>query len=131
TTAAKARLRPPAAQETLMQLLIKLVDQIKPNRRNARTHSKKQIHQIAESIRTFGFRNPILVDESSTVIAGNGRLAAATLLKMSEVPVIEITGLSSPQKRALALADNRIALNAGWDLEILASELTHIASLEL
>ena len=114
-----------------MQLMMKPVDQIKPNPTNARIHSKKQIHQISESIRAFGFRNPILIDETSTVIAGNGRLAAATLLKMSEVPVIEITGLSSHQMRALALADNRIALNAGWDLEILASELTHISSLEL
>lgn len=80
-----------------------------PNPGNARTHSPHQIRQIADSIRAFGFGNPILVDEAGMVLAGHGRLKAAQLLGMAEVPTICISGLSNTQKRAFVLADNKIA----------------------
>ena len=105
------------------------VDALKPNTRNARTHSKKQIRQIADSIAAFGFLVPILIDDGSNVIAGGGRYAAAVLLGLQEVPVIRVEGLSNAKRRALALADNKIAQNAGWDREVLASELPELAEL--
>ena len=105
------------------------VEAVKPNARNARTHSKKQIRQIADSIATFGFLVPILVDERRVVIAGHGRYAAAKLLGHKKVPAIEVQGLSEAKRRALALADNKIAENAGWDRELLAAELPELAEL--
>src|ERR1044071_2736049 len=90
------------------------IGEIKPNPRNARTHSKKQIRQIADSISTFGFLVPVLVDETSTTLGGHGRIEAAKLLGLERVPVIRVKGLSEAQKRALLLADNKIAANAGW-----------------
>ena len=103
------------------------VDALKPNARNARTHSKKQIRQIADSISAFGFVVPILIDESFVIVAGHGRYAAAKLLGLRQVPVIEVSGLSEAKRRALALADNKIAENAGWDRELLAAELPELA----
>jgi DNA modification methylase len=91
--------------------------------RNARTHSEAQIAQIAASIREFGWTNPILVDGDNGVIAGHGRLAAAKLLGLAQVPVIELAGMSEQQKRAYVLADNKLALNAGWDDDLLRLEL--------
>ena len=100
-----------------------------PNRRNARTHSRKQISQIAESIKAFGFLVPILTDEHRNIIAGHGRYAAAQLLGLEKVPIIPVEGLSPAKKRALALAENKIAENAGWDRELLASELPELADM--
>ncbi len=97
-----------------------------PYSRNARTHSDAQVAEIARSIQEFGFTNPILVDENNVLIAGHGRLAAAQLLHLDRVPVIVLPNLSEAKRRALALADNRIALNAGWDLEMLRAELTEL-----
>jgi DNA modification methylase len=97
--------------------------------RNARTHSPSQVAEIAGSIRAFGFSNPILVSDQGDVIAGHGRLAAARQIKMAEVPVIVLSGLSETQRRQLVLADNRIALNAGWDLEMLNLELTELSAI--
>ena len=94
-----------------------------PYARNARTHSDDQVAQIASSIREFGWTNPILVDGENGIIAGHGRLMAARKLGMAEVPVIELAHLSDTQKRALILADNKLALNAGWDEEMLALEI--------
>lgn len=107
------------------------IETLKPNPSNARTHSKKQVRQIAQSIEAFGFVNPVLIDESGTVIAGHGRLAAARLLKLSEVPCRRITHMSAAEKRAYALADNKLALNAGWDEEILAIELQGLIEADL
>lgn len=104
---------------------------LQPDPRNARTHPKRQVEQIVASIRAFGFTNPILADEAGQVIAGHGRLLAAKQLGMAEVPVIVLADLSDPQKRALRLADNKIALNAGWDLEILQMELAELAPLDV
>lgn len=101
-------------------------DEIRPTPRNARTHSRKQIGQIEDSIREFGFVNPVLVDEEDVLIAGHGRLQAALNLGLETIPVIELHGLSDMQKRKLLLADNRIAQNAGWDRELLAIELEAI-----
>lgn len=94
-----------------------------PYAKNARTHSAAQVTEIARSIERFGFVNPVLVDDSNTLIAGHGRLLAAERLGMDEVPVIRLNGLSASQRRALALADNRIALNSGWDAELLRGEI--------
>jgi len=94
-----------------------------PYANNARTHSDAQVAQIAASIREFGFTNPILVDGANGVIAGHGRLLAARKLGMLEVPVIELAHLTAAQKRAYVLADNKLAMNAGWDVDLLRLEL--------
>jgi DNA modification methylase len=100
-----------------------------PSPRNARTHSDAQVAEIAGSIRAFGFSNPILVSPDGGIIAGHGRLAAARVLGLDEVPVIVLSGLTELQCRQLVLADNRIALNAGWDLEMLGLELKDLTAL--
>jgi DNA modification methylase len=105
------------------------IDALTPSRRNARTHSRKQTRQIADSITAFGFLVPLLVDEGGVIIAGHGRYAAAKLLGLKEVPTIKVQGLSEAKRRALALADNRIAESAGWDREMLAAELPELAEL--
>lgn len=91
--------------------------------KNARTHSEEQVAQIAASMEEFGFTNPVLVDEENEIIAGHGRLAAATQIGLEEIPAIRLVGLSDEQKRALRIADNTLALNAGWDLDLLAEEV--------
>jgi DNA modification methylase len=101
-------------------------DALKPDPRNARTHPKRQVAQIAASISATTFANPILVDEDKVIIAGHGRLLAAKSLSLAEVPVIIVPGLSEVQKRALRLADNKIALGAGWDRDLLRLELKEI-----
>jgi len=102
------------------------VDSLIPFARNARTHSDEQVKQIAASIREFGFNNPILIREDLTVIAGHGRLAAAKVLGLKEVPTISLAHLTPLQVRAYVLADNKLALNAGWDDEMLALELEEL-----
>jgi DNA modification methylase len=97
---------------------------------NARTHSEDQVAQIAASIKEFGFTNPILVDGSNGIIAGHGRLQAARKLGLETVPTIELHGLSDTQRRAYILADNKLALNAGWDNDLLALELADLAELD-
>ncbi|WP_206419900.1 site-specific DNA-methyltransferase [Minwuia thermotolerans] len=97
--------------------------QLRPWRRNARTHSKKQVRQIADSIETFGFTNPVLIDGEGRILAGHGRMAAAELLGLETVPCRRIEHMSEAQKRAYVLADNKLALNAGWDEDLLAKEL--------
>lgn len=106
------------------------VDSLIPYARNARTHSEEQIAQIAASIREFGWTNPILTDGDKGVIAGHGRLAAARKLELTEVPVIELGHLSPEQKKAYILTDNRIALNSGWDEELLKLELQELQGVD-
>lgn len=96
---------------------------LQPYERNARTHSEAQIEQLRASIREFGFTNPVLVDEAGRILAGHGRVLAAAAEGMSHVPTLEVAGLSDAQRRALILADNRLALDAGWDANLLAEEL--------
>lgn len=103
------------------------VADLKPYEQNARTHSKAQIKQIAASITEFGWTSPLLIDEQNRIIAGHGRADGARLLGMSEVPVIVISGLSEAQRRALILADNKIAENAGWDEDLLRAELATLS----
>lgn len=104
------------------------VDKLIPYVMNSRTHSEQQVSQIASSIREFGFTNPILIDEENNVIAGHGRLMAAKKLDLQEVPAIVVTGLDERKRRALVIADNKLALNAGWDEEVLKNELTDLAA---
>jgi DNA modification methylase len=105
------------------------ISQIKRNPRNSRTHPTKQVGQIANSMVAFGFINPLLVSEDGTLIAGEGRYKAAQLLGLAKVPVIVIAGLSPAKQRALAIADNRIAQNAGWNRERLAIEIPELTGL--
>jgi DNA modification methylase len=123
-----ARATPSAHQ---LAVIYRSVRALKPDPRNARTHPKRQIEQLVRSIQEFGFTNPILIDEADVLIAGHGRLRAARELGLTEVPTITLEGLSEAQKKALRLADNKIALNAGWDLEILKLELEDIGTVDV
>lgn len=98
-------------------------DDLIPYINNSRTHSESQVKQIAASIREFGFTNPILIDEKSTIIAGHGRLVAAERLNIDQVPTITLDGLTDSQRKAYVIADNKLALNSGWDIDILGNEL--------
>ncbi|MXO97319.1 DNA methylase N-4 [Erythrobacter aquimaris] len=120
----------PSADQAL-QVTYKDLFELTPDPRNARTHPKRQIEQIIASINAFGFTNPILADPEGNLIAGHGRLRAARQIGLSKVPVIELAGLSEAQKKALRLADNKIALNAGWDTEILKLELADLSLPEI
>jgi len=119
----------PSVSNECLQLEHWPLERLIPSVRNARTHTDKQVAEIAGSIRAFGFTNPILVGDEGDVIAGHGRLAAARQLGLATVPVIKVAGLTGLQRRQLVLADNRIALNAGWDTEMLGLELKDLASL--
>jgi DNA modification methylase len=117
------------ADTTLLEVQYRPASSLIPYARNARTHSEAQVAQIAASIREFGWTNPILVDGDNGIIAGHGRLLAARRLGLLDVPVIKLAGLSEAQKRAYIIADNRLALNAGWDENLLAIELGDLAGL--
>ena len=105
------------------------IDKLIPYARNARTHSDEQVAQIAASIKEWGWTTPVLVDEDGGIIAGHGRTLAAQKLKMTEVPVMVAKGWSEAKRRAYVIADNRLALNAGWDNEMLRIELAEIQEL--
>ena len=107
------------------------LDQLRPWTRNARTHSRKQIRQIAESIRRFGFTNPVLIDGENRILAGHGRVEAARELGMATAPCLRIDHMSATDKRAYVLADNKLALNAGWDEELLALELKELMEADI
>lgn len=104
---------------------------LKPWAKNARTHSKKQIRQLAASMQEFGFTNPVLIDDDGTILAGHGRVKAAELLGMHEVPCVGLSSMSEDQKRAYVIADNKLALNAGWDEELLAEELSALTDSDI
>lgn len=99
------------------------IDRLVPYDRNSRLHSTEQVAQVASSIVEFGFTNPILVDSNDGIVAGHGRLAAARELGLPEVPVVVLDHLSDRQKRAYVIADNKLALNASWDVDMLAMEV--------
>jgi hypothetical protein len=107
------------------------IDVLQPRARNPRLHSRKQLRQIADSIRRFGFTNPVLIDGNGGIIAGHGRVAAAKLLGHDTVPTIRLEDLTDAEIRAYVLADNKLAENAGWDHELLALELQGPAELDL
>jgi DNA modification methylase len=113
-----------------LQVVYANVSSLRPCAHNARTHSKHQIRQIAESIKSFGFTNPVLTNNSMMIVAGHGRVEAAKLLRMNSVPTIKLENLSDDQLRAYILADNKLAENAGWDRAILAIELQNLLTLE-
>jgi hypothetical protein len=104
---------------------------LRPWERNARTHSKKQLKQIATSIETFGFTNPVLIDRDNVILAGHGRVEAAKLLGLETVPCIRLEHMTPDETRAYVLADNKLALNAGWDEDLLAQELEALQDLDL
>lgn len=103
------------------------IDKLVPYIRNSRTHSAEQVAQIAASIKEFGFTNPVLIDETGGIIAGHGRVSAARKLGLTEVPCIRLSHLSETQKRAYVIADNKLALNAGWDERLLGLEIREIS----
>jgi ParB-like chromosome segregation protein Spo0J len=103
------------------------IDRLVPYQKNSRTHSQLQVQQIARSIQRFGFTNPILVDSEDGILAGHGRLAAARDLGLREVPVIVLDHLSQTERRAYLIADNQLALNAGWDTAVLQQEIAALS----
>ncbi len=114
-----------------LKVTYEAIQNLVPYARNARTHSQRQIRQIADSMRTFGFTNPVLVNGSRMIIAGHGRVAAAKLLGIEQVPTICLDNLTEDEIRAYILADNKLAEKAGWDHSILAIELQHLTSIDL
>ena len=113
-----------------MEIIYKKVNDLIPYINNSRTHSEKQVNQIVASINEFGFTNPLLIDEKDNIIAGHGRLLASKKLKMEEVPCIVLSGLTEAQKKAYIIADNKMALNAGWDFNLLSLELENLKELD-
>ena len=113
-----------------MEIIYKKVQDLIPYINNSRTHSEEQVNQIVASINEFGFTNPLLIDEKDNIIAGHGRLLASKKLKMEEVPCIVLSGLTEAQKKAYIIADNKMALNAGWDDELLKLELENLKELD-
>jgi ParB-like chromosome segregation protein Spo0J len=114
-----------------MKIDFMLVNELRPYPNNARTHSKKQIRQIATSIKKFGFCNPVLIDDTKQIIAGHGRVEAAKLLGIDAVPTCRLSHLSEADKRAYVLADNKLAEEAGWDKKLLAIELQGLIDLDV
>jgi ParB-like chromosome segregation protein Spo0J len=106
------------------------IDALVPYARNSRTHSAEQIAQIAASIREFGFTNPVLIDEAGGIIAGHGRVLGARAVGLLAVPCLRLVGLSEAQKRAYVIADNKLALNAGWDDALLALEMRDLQGMD-
>jgi DNA modification methylase len=113
-----------------LALIYRSTAELKPHKHNARTHSKRQIKQIAASVKEFGWTSPVLIDEAGTIVAGHGRVQAAKLLGMESVPTIQIEGLTEDQIRAYIIADNRIAEKAGWDESILAIEFQNLMTID-
>ena len=120
----------PNLHPLLLSIVYRSVSSLKPHPHNSRTHSKKQLKLIAKSIQAFGFLNPVLIDRNGTIVAGHGRVEAAKLLGMEQVPTISLENLSKDQIRAYILADNKLAELGGWDREMLAIELQHLYTLE-
>ena len=115
---------------SMKRIIERKITDLRPYARNARTHSKKQVAQIARSIERFGFTNPVLVSDEGEIIAGHGRVEAAKTIGMKTVPTLALSHLSETERRAYVLADNKLAMNAGWDKEILAIELQALVDLE-
>ena len=114
----------------MIQIETQPIDALIPYARNSRTHSEEQIAQIAASIREFGFTNPVLIDAEGGIIAGHGRVMGARKLGLAEVPCIRLGHLTDAQKRAYVIADNKLAMNAGWDEEMLRLELADLQAME-
>ena len=131
TAAVNAHCKPPGSQSLEVLVITHLpVSSLKEFPNNPRTHTKAQIRKIAESIRAFGFNNPVIIDSQSTIIAGHGRVRAAKLIGLEQVPTIRLSSLSPAQIRAYVIADNRLCLDAGWNEEILKIELQNLIALD-
>lgn len=109
-----------------MEIIFKQIEELSAYENNARKHSDQQVSELAASIQEFGFTNPVLIDENNQLIAGHGRVAAALEVGLDEVPCIVLSGLSEDQRRAYVIADNKLAINATWDFDMLAAELKAI-----
>ena len=114
----------------MLSIEYKPTGELIPYVNNSRTHSEQQVQQVAASIKEFGFTNPLLIDEDGGIIAGHGRLQAAQLLKLDEVPTITLEGLTEAEKKAYVIADNQLALNAGWDIDSLKLEIETLTELD-
>jgi len=119
-----------APKKANRQVESRTIDSLTVYERNARTHSEPQIQQIMASLREFGWTNPVLIDEKNNIIAGHARVEAARRLEMTEVPCITLDGLTEAQKKAYLIADNKLALNAGWNEELLRTELLDLKSMD-
>ena len=120
---------PPAQQN--LAIVYQSTNALKPRSTNPRTHSNKQINQIAVAMRRFGFTNPILIDDSNGIIAGHGRLEAAKSIGLDQVPTVRLSAMSEAEIRAYVIADNKLAENAGWDRDLLGIELKYLSELEI
>lgn len=118
------------ANRTIRNIEQRSIAELRPYDGNARSHSKRQIRQLAKSIEHFGFTNPVLISDDDTILAGHGRVAAAKLVGMTHVPTVRLSHLNAADRRAYVLADNKLALNAGWDQELLATELQTLVDLD-
>jgi ParB family transcriptional regulator, chromosome partitioning protein len=105
------------------------IESLIPYAKNPRTHSDHQVSQVVASIKEFGFTNPILIDPDGGIIAGHGRVMAAKHLGLTQIPCIELNGLTAEQRKAYIMADNQLALNSGWDLDLVSSEFLNLQSL--
>ena len=117
--------------QPFLAIVYQPVGSLKPRGTNPRTHSKKQIGQIANAIRRFGFTNPVLVDDANGIVAGHGRVAAAKAVGLDQVPTVRLSAMSEAEIRAYVIADNRLAENAGWDRELLGLELQYLSDLDI
>ena len=115
----------------MLSIEYKSTGELVPYVNNSRTHSEQQVQQVAASIKEFGFTNPILIDHDGGIIAGHGRLQAAQLLSLDEVPTITLEGLTEAQRKAYVIADNQLAMNAGWDFEALRIEVDRLSELDV
>jgi ParB-like chromosome segregation protein Spo0J len=113
----------------MRQIEARSIDSLIPYANNSRTHSDAQVSQVAASIKEFGFTNPVLIDEQGGIIAGHGRVMAAKKLGLAEVPCVVLDGLSEAQKKAYIIADNKLALNSGWDADMLKVEMERLGEL--
>lgn len=113
-----------------MEIVYKKINELKPYENNSRTYDESQIKQICESIKEYGWTNPVLIDEKGMIIAGHGRVEAGKKLDIKEVPCIVLSGLTEAQKKAYVIADNKMALNAGWNEELLKTELEKLKELD-
>jgi DNA modification methylase len=127
----EVKMSPTELNQNSLSIVYQALADLKPRAANPRTHSKKQIAQIANAIRRFGFTNPVLIDDANGIIAGHGRLEAAKTVGLNQVPTVRLSAMSEAEVRAYVIADNRLAENAGWDRTLLGLELQYLTELEI
>src|ERR1019366_517918 len=127
----EVEMSPTEPNHRTLSVVYQAVGALQPRRTNPRTHSKKQITQIANAIRRFGFTNPILVDDANGIVAGHGRIEAAKIVGLDQVPIVRLSAMSQAEIRAYVIADNRLGENAGWDRALLGLEMQYLTELEI